>query len=69
MGRMVVSGHAPNVGIVGWSLGGGHGQLVPMHGSGVDQVNISYFICNGDFAKIVIISDENNPVLVGFELN
>lgn len=41
VGRMVVSGHAPNVGIVGWSLGGGHGQLVPMHGSGVDQVQLS----------------------------
>ena len=24
-----VSGHAGSVGIVGWSLGGGHGQLVP----------------------------------------
>ena len=38
VGRMFVSGHAPNVGIVGWSVGGGHGQLVPMLGMGVDQV-------------------------------
>jgi hypothetical protein len=37
-GRVVVSGHAPHVGIIGWSLGGGHGQLVPMLGMGVDQV-------------------------------
>ena len=39
-GRVVVSGHAANVGIVGFSLGGGHGQLVPLHGMGVDQVTI-----------------------------
>lgn len=38
VGRMFVSGHAPNVGIVGWSVGGGHGQLVPMLGMGADQV-------------------------------
>ena len=37
-GRVVVSGHAGNVGVVGWSLGGGHGQLVGVHGLGVDQV-------------------------------
>ena len=36
--RVVVSGHAGNVGIVGWSLGGGHGQLVGAFGMGVDQV-------------------------------
>lgn len=34
-----MSGHASNVGIVGWSVGGGHGQLVPMLGMGVDQVS------------------------------
>ena len=26
------------IGQVGWSLGGGHGQLVGAHGLGVDQV-------------------------------
>ena len=36
--RVVVSGHAGNVGVVGWSLGGGHGQLAGVHGLGVDQV-------------------------------
>ena len=36
--RVVVSGHAGNVGVVGWSLGGGHGQLVGTYGMGVDQV-------------------------------
>ena len=38
VGRVVVSGHAGNVGIVGWSLGGGHGQLAGSHGLGVDQI-------------------------------
>ena len=38
VGRVVVSGHAPSVGIVGWSLGGGHGQLVGTFGMGVDQL-------------------------------
>jgi len=46
-----VSGHAANVGIVGWSLGGGHGQLVPLHGMGVDQV---------------ILFDYSNPGVVNF---
>ncbi len=41
VGRVVVSGHAATVGIVGWTLGGGHGQLAPLHGLGVDQVSIS----------------------------
>ena len=36
--RVVVSGHASEVGIVGWSLGGGHGQLVGTFGMGVDQL-------------------------------
>ena len=38
VGRVVVSGHEGQVGVVGWSLGGGHGQLVGVHGLGVDQV-------------------------------
>ena len=33
-GRIVVSGHAGNVGVV-WGL---HGQLVGVHGLGVDQL-------------------------------
>ena len=36
--RVVVSGHAAEVGIVGWSMGGGHSPLGPLHGLGVDQV-------------------------------
>ena len=48
VGRVVVSGHAGNVGIVGWSLGGGHGQLVGTYGMGVDQVlEVEMIIANG----------------------
>ena len=36
--RVVVSGHAANVGIVGWSMGGGHSPLGPTYGLGVDQI-------------------------------
>ena len=36
--RVVVSGHAAEVGIVGWSLGGGHSPLGPIYGLGVDQI-------------------------------
>ena len=36
--RVVVSGHAAEVGIVGWSMGGGHSPLGPLHGLGVDQM-------------------------------
>ncbi len=38
LGRVFVAGHAAEVGIVGWSMGGGMGQLVPMLGLGVDQM-------------------------------
>ena len=37
-GRVVISGHAGEVGIVGWSMGGGHSPLGPLHGLGVDQM-------------------------------
>lgn len=37
-GRVVVSGHAAEVGIVGWSMGGGHSPLGPYFGLGVDQM-------------------------------
>ena len=36
--RVVVTGHAAEVGIVGWSMGGGHSPLSLLHGLGVDQM-------------------------------
>lgn len=36
--RSMASGWAPTVGIVGWSLGGGHGPMAPSLGLGVDNI-------------------------------
>ncbi len=36
--RVVISGHAAEVGVVGWSMGGGHSPLGPWRGLGVDQM-------------------------------
>ena len=37
-GRVVSSGWASTVGIIGWSLGGGHGPFAPAYGLGVDNI-------------------------------
>ena len=37
-GRIVSSGWATTVGIIGWSIGGGHGPFAPSLGKGVDNV-------------------------------
>ena len=59
--RVVVSGHAGNVGIVGWSLGGGHGQLVGTYGMGVDQVlQVEMLVADGTF----IIANERGTTKV-----
>ena len=50
VGRVVVSGHAATVGIVGWTLGGGHGQLAPLFGLGVDQVFVYPVIIRSSYA-------------------
>ena len=59
-GRVVVSGHAANVGVVGWTLGGGHGQLVPLHGMGVDQV---YFLKPLNLGKVSDMYVTTLPIL------
>ena len=62
VGRVVVSGHAGNVGIVGWSLGGGHGQLVGTYGMGVDQVlEVEMIIANG--TKVIANAMSTTQVL------
>ena len=38
VGRAAVSGWCPSVGIVGFSLGGGHATLAPKFGLGADQI-------------------------------
>ena len=60
-GRIVVTGHAAEVGIVGWSMGGGHSPLGPMLGMGVDQIlevemvgpDGSYIIANENGTSIL----------------
>jgi ribonuclease T2 len=36
--RMVSTGWSATVGVVGWSIGGGHGPGVPSKGLGVDNI-------------------------------
>ena len=36
--RFVLSGWASTVGVIGWSIGGGHGPFSPSKGLGVDQI-------------------------------
>jgi len=58
--RVVVSGHAGNVGIVGWSLGGGHGQLVGAYGMGVDQVlEVEMVIADGS----MVVANANGTLV------
>ena len=69
-GRVVVSGHAAEVGVVGWSMGGGHGQLAPSHGLGVDQIlevelvgaDGSYIVAN--INGTTVLAAGRNPILI-----
>ena len=67
--RVVISGHAANVGIVGWTMGGGHSQLSPLHGLGVDQVlEVEMVVADGSLVKAnangTQISDGNDHEFV-----
>eukprot|EP00899_Mesostigma_viride_P003840 jgi/Mesvir1/13457/Mv16516-RA.1 len=47
--RFLSSGWAATVGVVGWSLGGGHGPMAPSRGLGVDNIlEIELIAANGD---------------------
>lgn len=37
-GRFISSGWASTVGVIGWSIGGGHGPFAPDKGLGVDNI-------------------------------
>lgn len=48
-GRFVASGWAITVGIVGWSIGGGHGPFGPSKGLGVDNIlAVDIVLANGE---------------------
>eukprot|EP00899_Mesostigma_viride_P028583 jgi/Mesvir1/890/Mv17454-RA.1 len=50
MGKFVASGWVTTVGVVGWSLGGGHGPMAPSRGLGVDNVlEVELVAANGDW--------------------
>lgn len=60
-GRVVETGHAVTVGVVGWSIGGGHSWLGPHLGLGVDQlVSLDVVLAN---ATTVTASNSSNPDL------
>jgi hypothetical protein len=49
-GKETVGGTCASVGIVGWTLGGGHGWTAPMYGLGVDQlIHVDFVAANGSF--------------------
>mmetsp|Transcript_9647 Transcript_9647/g.19623 ORF Transcript_9647/g.19623 Transcript_9647/m.19623 type:complete len:561 (+) Transcript_9647:197-1879(+) len=55
--RFVASGWSVTVGILGWSIGGGHGPHAPSNGLGVDNV-LSFDIVTADGS--LLTCDENN---------
>lgn len=60
-GRIVSSGWASTVGIVGWALGGGHGPIVPSAGMGADNL-LEIELVNAD-GEIVVANARNNSDL------
>jgi ribonuclease T2 len=54
----VSSGWASTVGVVGWSIGGGHGPMAPSRGLGVDNIlQAQVVLANGT----VVIAAEDSP--------
>lgn len=70
--RVLVTASASSVGIVGWSMGGGHGPLAPLYGLGVDQMlqvelvgpDGSYITANSQGTKIVSHGKIKNVILI-----
>eukprot|EP00475_Leptophrys_vorax_P035987 TRINITY_DN6003_c0_g2_i1.p1 TRINITY_DN6003_c0_g2~~TRINITY_DN6003_c0_g2_i1.p1 ORF type:complete len:558 (+),score=124.73 TRINITY_DN6003_c0_g2_i1:21-1694(+) len=57
-GRFVSSGWATTVGIVGWSIGGGHGPFAPTAGLGVDNIlEVELVTANG---SVVVANARTN---------
>jgi ribonuclease T2 len=59
--RAIASGWALTVGIVGWSLGGGHGPFSPAFGLGSDNI-LEAEIVLGDGSLVTVNSEENNDL-------
>lgn len=59
--RVIASGWSHVVGVVGWSIGGGHGPLVPALGLGVDNIlEVEIVLANG---TLVLINSKQNKDL------
>ena len=59
--RVISSGWASTVGIIGWSIGGGHGPISPAYGLGVDNIlEVEIVTAN---ATILTVNKKNNSDL------
>jgi ribonuclease T2 len=59
--RMVVTGWSATVGVIGWSIGGGHGPLVPSRGLGVDNI-LEIELVNSKGELIVCNKEKNSDL-------
>lgn len=51
--RFIVSGWATTVGVIGWSISGGHGPFAPGKGSGVDNIlEATLVTANGEILTV-----------------
>ena len=51
--RFIVSGWASTVGVIGWSIGGGHGPFAPGKGVGVDNILEATLVkANGEIVTV-----------------
>ena len=59
--RFISSGWASTVGVIGWSIGGGHGPFAPSKGLGVDNIlQVQIVIANGTL--ITANSNQNTDI-------
>ncbi len=59
--RFIVSGWAITVGVIGWSIGGGHGPFAPGKGVGVDNI-LEATLVTAD-GEIVTVNSTSNSDL------
>jgi ribonuclease T2 len=60
-GRFVSAGWAISVGVVGWSIGGGHGPTAPSKGMGVDNI-LEVEIVTADGDLLVANAEQNSDL-------
>ena len=61
MNRFIVSGWAITVGVIGWSIGGGHGPFAPGYGVGVDNI-LEATLVTSDGQLITVNSTSNSDL-------